>query len=164
MRDIVFHHLLSDDSGCKLEQGCSTFNYKKPGDIFHPDFLDGLPAYFDITVSNSLLPQFITVAATCPGAAADAGEKEKDKKHNDDVTHAGALFYPLVVESLGFWSAHSLETLKIIAKRAALHNNIAVSQSVCNLHEQLSVCLWKTNARLILDRQSLEGSGTDCTC
>ena len=164
LRDIVFHHLLSDDSGCKLEQGCSTFNYKKPGDIFHPDFLDGLPAYFDITVRNSLLPQFITVAATCPGAAADAGEKEKDKKHNDDVTHAGALFYPLVVESLGFWSAHSLEMLKIIAKRAALHNNITVSQSVCNLHEQLSVCLWKNNARLILDRQSLEGSGTDCTC
>ena len=164
LRDIVFHHLLSDDSGCKLEQGCSTFNYKKPGDIFHPDFLDGLPAYFDITVRNSLLPQFITVAATCPGAAADAGEREKDKKHNDDVTHAGALFYPLVVESLGFWSAHSLETLKIIAKRAALHNNITVSQSVCNLHEQLSVCLWKNNARLILDRQSLEGSGTDCSC
>ena len=61
----------------------------------HPDFLDGLPAYFDITVRNSLLPQFITVAATCPGAAADSGEREKD----DDVTHAGALFYPLVVES-----------------------------------------------------------------
>ena len=117
-----------------------------------------------ITVRNSLLPQFITVAATCPGAAADAGEREKDKKHSDDVTHAGALFYPLVVESLGFWSAHSLEMLKIITKRAALHNNITVSQSVCNLHEQLSVCLWKNNARLILDRQSLEGSDTDCTC
>ena len=69
-----------------------------------------------------------------------------------------------MVESLGFWSAHSLETLKIIAKRAALHNNITVGQSVCNLHEQLFVCLWKNNARLILDRQSLEGSGTDCTC
>ena len=80
LRDMVFH-LLSDDSGCKLEQGCSAFNYKKPGDIFHPGFLDGLPAYFDITV-------YATVAATCPGAAADAGEREKDKKHNDDVTHA----------------------------------------------------------------------------
>ena len=125
LRDIVFHHLLSDDSGCKLEQGCSAFNYKKPGDIFHPDFLD--MACQHITLRNS---QFITVAATCPGAAADAGEREKDKKHNDDVTHAGALFYPLVVESLGFWSAHSLETLKIIAKRAALHNNITVMQSV----------------------------------
>ena len=53
--------------------------------------------------------------------------------------------------------------IHIIAKRAALHNNITVSQSVCNLHEQLSVCLWKNNARLILDRQSLEGSGSDCT-
>ena len=74
----------------------------------------------------------------------------KDKKHSDDVTYAGALFYPLVVESLGFRSAHSLETLKIIAKRAALYNNITVSQSVCNN----CLCLWKNNARLILDRQS----------
>ena len=77
LRDIVFHHLLSDVSSCKLEQGCSAFNYKKPGDIFHPDFLDGLPAYFDITVHNSLLPQFINVAATYPGAAADAGERKR---------------------------------------------------------------------------------------
>ena len=91
-------------------------------------------------------------------------EREKDKKHNNDVTYARAFLYPLVVESLGFWSAHSLEMLKIIAKRATLHNNITVSQSVCNLHEQLSVCLWKNNARLILDCQSLEGSGSDSTC
>ena len=70
------------------------------------------------------------------------GEREKDKKHKDDVTHAGALFYPLVVESLGFWSAHSLETLKIIVKRAALHNNISqsVSRVAISTNNCPSVC------------------------
>ena len=158
LRDIIFHHVLSDNSDCKLEQGCSSSNYKIPGDIFHPDFLDGRSGYFDVTVRNSMLPQFISPAASQPGAAAEAGEKEKDGKHNDDVTKAGSMFYPLVLETLGFWSPHSLKTLKVIAKRAAIYNNITSSQAVCNLHEQLSVTLWKFNARMLLDRLILEGN------
>ena len=100
----------------------------------------------------------ISSAASQPGAAAEAGERDKDGKHNDDVTNAGSMFYPLVLETLGFWSPHSMETLKIIAKRAASYNNITFSQAVCNLHEQLSITLWKFNARMILDRLSLDGS------
>ena len=72
------------------------------------------------------------------------------------MTRAGSTFYPLVLETLGLWSPQSLETIKIIAKRAALHSSITFSQSVSNLHEQLSVCLWKFNARMLLDRLSLE--------
>ena len=105
-----------------------------------------------------MLPQFISPAASQPGAAAEAGGKEKDGKHNDDVTKAGSMFYPLVLETLGFWSPHSLKTLKIIAKRAAIYNSITSSQAVCNLHEQLSVTLWKFNARMLLDRLILEGN------
>ena len=30
-----------------------------PGDIFHTDFDDGRPTYFDVFVRNSLLPQFL---------------------------------------------------------------------------------------------------------
>ena len=96
LTDILFHYVLSDNSDCKIEQGCSSTNYKKPGDIFHPDFLDGRSAYFDLTVRNSLFPNIISVAATQPGAAAEAGERYKDGKHNEDVTRAGSTFYPLV--------------------------------------------------------------------
>ena len=60
------------------------------------------------------------------------------------------------METLGLWSRQSLETLKVIAKRAAYHRNITTSQSVCQLHKQLSVCLWKFNARLVLDRLCLD--------
>ena len=71
---------------------CGSSNYKRPGDIYHPEFLDGVPAYFDVTVRNSLLPQFVSLAATNPGAAVEAGEKEKDSKHDDEVTRVGAVF------------------------------------------------------------------------
>ena len=66
LRDVIYHHLLSWDSNCKLEQVCSSSNNKRPGNIYHPDFLDELPAYFDITVRNSLLPKFLTFAAILP--------------------------------------------------------------------------------------------------
>ena len=62
-------------------------------------------------------------------------------KHDNDVSQAGLQFSPLAVETLGLWSPQSLETLKVIAKRAAYHRNITTSQSVCQLHKQLSVCL-----------------------
>ena len=152
---MLFQYLISDNSDCKVEQGCSSNNYKKPGDLFHPDFLDGRSAFFDITVRNSLLPRFNAIAATDPGQAADAGDREKDLKH-DDVSQAGSQFFPLAVETLGLWSHQSLETLKVIVKRAAYHRNITTSQSVCQLHEQLFVCLWKFNARLVLDRLCLD--------
>ena len=80
-------------SDCKIEQGCSLNNYKKPGDLFHSDFSDGRSAFFDITVRKSLLPRFIAIAATHPGQAADAGEREKDLKHDDDVLQAGSQFF-----------------------------------------------------------------------
>ncbi len=74
LRDVLFQYLTSDKSDCKVEQGCISNNYKKPGDLLHPDFLDRRSAFFDITVRNSSLPPFIAFAATHPGQAADAGE------------------------------------------------------------------------------------------
>ena len=120
-----------------------------------PQFLDGTPAYFDVTVRNSLLPQFVSIAATKPGAAAEAGEREKDGKHYDDVTRTGTMFFPLAVESLGLWSPSSLEILKTIARRAALTSQMIITQLVCCLHQQLSICLWRHNSRLLLDKLSL---------
>ncbi len=151
LRDVLFQYLISDNSDCKVEHGCSSKNYKKPDDLFHPDFLDGRSAFFDITVRNSLLPRFIAIASTHAGQAADAGKREMDLKHDDDVSQAGSKFFPLAVETLGLWSTQSLETLKVIANRAAYHRNITTSQSVCQLHEQLSVCPWKFSVRLVLD-------------
>ena len=50
----------------------------RPGDIFHPDFLQGRPAYFALSVRNSLQKSFIVSSAITAGSAAAAGEMEKD--------------------------------------------------------------------------------------
>ena len=70
-------------------------------------------------------------------------------------------FYPLIAETLGFWSLNSLRILKIIALQSAVTNNLSASQAVMNLHEQLSVCLWRYNAKMLLNRLCL--GDLDCT-
>ena len=124
-------------------------------DVFQPDFEQGLPTYFDLTVRNSLQPLYIAQAAQHAGAAAEAGEKEKDCRHEGLVTATGSVFHPLVVESLGLWSPHSLKVIKTIA-RLAFHGNLSVSKATTNLHEQFSVKLWLYNAIMLLHRLSLD--------
>ena len=56
-------------------------NRDRPGDIFHPDFDDGRPTYFDISARHTLQPGNLNRASTNAGAAAVAGEMVKDQKH-----------------------------------------------------------------------------------
>ena len=55
---ILFQALLQDNRQVKREQRIFNSSAVRPGDIFHPDFSDGKPTYFDISVRNSLLPHF----------------------------------------------------------------------------------------------------------
>ena len=157
--ELVFNAVLVDDSRCRREMKCNSTNEAGPGDIFHPDFERGLPTYFDLTVRNSLQPSYLVKRTSRPGAAAEAGEIEKDQRHDCMVSQTGSVFHPLMLETLGLWSPNSLKVIKVIARRASYHNNASISQSVCNLHQQLSVKLWLFNARMLLARLALESRG-----
>ena len=154
--EVIWHALLVDNKESKREQKCGGESNNRPGDVFHPDFLEGRPAFFDVSVRNSLQPSYVSKAAIKPGAAAEAGEIEKDEKHERAVTQAGGHFYPLIVETLGHWSPSSLETLKTIASKASSMNHIPFSQAYSNLMEQLSVRLWQYNAKLLYSRLNLD--------
>ena len=62
---------------------------QQPGDIFHPDFQDGKPTYFDISVVDPLQPGSINEASHSAGVAAARREGEKDGKFNESVSRAG---------------------------------------------------------------------------
>ena len=74
---------------------------------------------------------------------------EKDAYHGDIVAAAGGEFFPLALETLGYWTPSSLKTLKIIALKTTTCNTRSLSQAFQNLFEQLSVKLWSFNARLV---------------
>ena len=89
--DIVFHTLLEDHSGTREEQHCGGYDNSRLGDVYHPDFLLGRPAYFDITIRNSFQPSYVIHSAHYAGAATAAGEIEKDDRHMANVEVAGGL-------------------------------------------------------------------------
>ena len=155
--EVVYNALLTDDSRCRREARCSSSNQARPGDVYHPDFERGLPAYFDLSVRSSLQPSFLAQKASHPDAASKAGETEKDERHHLNVSSTGSIFHPLVIETLGLWTASSLQALKIIARRASFRHNASSRQSICHFHQQLSTRLWCSNAKMILARCSLDG-------
>ena len=88
-----------------------------PGDINHPDFSDGHPAYFDVSVRNTPQPGNHNRASTDAVATAIAGEMEQDNKHAGSVEEVGGHFFPLVTETLGVWAPSSLLLLRTFAER-----------------------------------------------
>ena len=78
---ILHHALLQDHPGTLKEQRASFDDNSKPGDIFHPDFQNGRPAYFDVSVRSTTQPSHISSSASCAGVAAAAGEVAKDANH-----------------------------------------------------------------------------------
>ena len=99
-------------------------------------------------------------SATAAGAAGLAGEMEKDAKYDVLVSASDALIYPLAVASFGAWTPASLDSLRTIATKTITSNNIPFSQAYSNLMQQLSVNLWKFNARMIESRLLLDSD--DC--
>ena len=84
---------------------------------------------------------YILTTAIQAGAAAEAGELEKDSRHEASVIAAGGLFYPMVVETLGLWTPFGVKTLKAISSKASAISCIPFTRAFKNLLEQLSVKL-----------------------
>ena len=113
----------------------------RPGDVFHPDFQHGRPAYFDVSIRCTTQPAFISSCASCAGVVAAAGEVAKDEKHLAAVEKVGSDFIPLVVETFGVWTPFALKTLQNIADRTTPRSDVPRKVARKNLLQQLSVQL-----------------------
>ena len=125
------------------------------------DFLEGRPAYFDVTVRNYRQQLYVTKSAVRAGAAAEAGKEQKDARLEDRVRAADGLLYPLVVETLGLWSLFSIKTLKAIASKTSVVSGLKFHQAFQSTMQQLSIQLWKPSSRMIHKRIQLEVQDID---
>ena len=133
--DVILHALPVDSANHRKEQRCSSDNSMRPCDVFHSDFEQGLPTYFDATVRNSLQP-LNNVQAACPaGVTAEAGENEKDSGPETLVAATGSVCHLHPSDS-----GHHI--VKAIARRLDFHGNLSISKATTNIREQLSVKLW----------------------
>jgi len=159
--DIVHHALSQSHPGVLKEQRASSENQSRPGDVYHPNFQYGRPAFFDISVRSTTQPSYISSASTCAGVAAAAGELAKDLRHQVAVEETGCDFIPLVVETFGVWSPFALRTLRTIAERTTARSGASAKLARTHLLQQLSVSLWTNNARMILRYWALQGEDSD---
>ena len=83
--DVIYHALLQDNTGCRKEQQCAGSQLHCPGDVFHPDFVYGKPAYFNVTVHCLLQKSLLGRSAVSAGVTAAKGEEEKDAHHDELV-------------------------------------------------------------------------------
>ena len=47
LKNVLFHALKQNNPNVRQEQGIDADSRQRPGDIFHPDFQDRKPTYFD---------------------------------------------------------------------------------------------------------------------
>ena len=104
LRDVVWHALLQDNTTVCREQRITGYCHDRPRDIYmyHPDFSNGKPSFFDISVQSSLQASFISQCSITTGVAGARGEMQKDEKHRQLVEENGGVFIPLVVEVMGY--------------------------------------------------------------
>ena len=66
----------------------------------------------------------------------------KDDKYEAIVGREGAVFVPLVVETLGVWTPFAKRTLKSITARTTIKNGLSSASAYRNLIMQLSTKLF----------------------
>ena len=98
---------------------------QRPGDIYHPDFSDGHPAYFDISVRNTLQLGNPNRASTDDVAATIAREMEKDNKMLGLLSRLVAVSFH---SSLKRWKSGLLQVYFcfVPSLREPLRNGLAV--------------------------------------
>ena len=141
----VVHHALFQDHPGVLRQQAISSDQSRPGDIYHPDFHLGRPAYFDLSVRSTTQSAVISSASSQAGVAAAVGEIAKDNQYQDIVNDNGD-FIPLVCETFGVWSPYALSILGSIADRTTVRNGLLRKFARRQLLQQLSVTLWRYNA------------------
>ena len=125
--------LLEDNSEVCQEQGASGEPSSCPCDVFHPDFYNGHPTYFDISVRFAVHSGVITHSALSLGFAALTGEIKKYAQHRGLVKAAGGVFFPLVVDNFGVWTPSSIEVLHFVACTSTVCNGLSFSTAtVCS--------------------------------
>jgi len=80
------------------EQCTSSSDRSRPGDIYHPNFCLGHPAYFNLSVRCTTQSAIISSAASQVGVAAAVSEEAKAKQYLDMVNQSGGDFIPLICD------------------------------------------------------------------
>ena len=172
-RNIVSRFACSAGLGPSLEQahllpprpdnptGC---NLRRPADVYIPSWIHGQPVALDLAITSPQRQEVLGQASLAAGHAATEYEARKRSYLNteEECSHQGILFVPLVAESSGGWGETALATFRRIAKLASGRGGLSSPKQAVlpRLLERLSVSIRSAKARAVLRRSGAEISAS----
>ena len=124
---------------------------------FSPHFQYGKPAYFDVSVHHPLQDSLLVLSAAATGVTAERGEADKDYHYEAVVraTRGSFCSFGGGVPRFVLSTYRSLRVLRNIALHTTSKSGAPSTLAFYHFLEQLSVCLWRYNSRMLLHHLSL---------
>ena len=126
----------------------------RPADVFLPSWVKGHDAALDVTVISPLQQNLVDRCANDNSLALDTAHRRKMTARFEDCRSVNVVLVPLAVETFGGWHPAAAVELKRIASRLARQTNASESVVISHFFQKLAVCLQRTNASLLLSRQT----------
>ena len=119
LHDILAESCRRAHLGVQVEMGNSDHSHTRPADLLVPNWVQGKPAAFDLSVTSPLNPTIISEASVTAGVAAKATEERKHRSNDAKCSELAWVCVPLVVESYGAWGKEALESISQLGSRLA---------------------------------------------
>ena len=110
------------------------------------------PALFDVTFRNEFNAIHITQASEKVGAAAEAGEKAKNKQYAKACKENGWEFVPLAFDRMGYARPNVEQLANYLAQEKAFFTGMTFAECEHQFWHDIAFAIHRTNARNVLQR------------
>ena len=118
-----------------------------PADALVNNWIGGISAAFDVTVTSPLTPVSLHESSVTAGTAALLAEQ---RKHQANDPKCGWKCIPLTVESYGNWGLEARQAFSHLASRLSFSIGHRKSKLLVDIYGRLNVTLVICNARALL--------------
>ena len=135
----------------------------RPGDIYFPNWSNGMSLAVDVTVSHPSQGSPSMLASAEDNASLRAAERAaqaKVTKHGPRCAAQNVTFLPLAVCAFGGWLPAGEEFVNTLAGRIAEVTGVRKGVAAAQLWQRLSLTLWRSNAQAILHYAPAADLGT----
>ena len=156
LRDVFVDICHKANLGVRIEAGSALtpdLSRSRPADALVNNWIGGLSAAFDVTVTSPLTPVSLCEASVTAGTAALLAEQRKHQASDPKCDTLGWKCIPFAVESYGNWGFEVRQALFHLASRLSFGIGHQKSKTLVEIYGKLNLTLVRCNARALLSRE-----------
>ena len=155
LRDVFVDFCHKANLGVRIEAGSALtpdLSRSRPADALVNNWISGISAAFDLTVTSPLTPVSLREASVTAGTATLLAEQRKHQANDPKCDTLGWKCIPLAVESYGNWGLEARQAFSHLASRLSFGIGHQKSKLLVDIYGRLNVTLVRSNARALLSR------------